>query len=206
MRSTAAILFCALSIAAMTSRADVTQCVDDSGKLLLTDAFCPPGYRANLVVSVPPPAPPPALAMPSASEPDAAQGDVARLEAENRRLRDALAAQRLERLEGVERRLDALDEWPQPQVFGVMPGPLYALPRHRDCPDGKRCGSAPHPRRSEPVTRSREDCGTFGCTPSVIRSPWDGERNAFDPSAPRRPSQHRHSPHAGDARRDASTR
>jgi len=196
-------LVCVLSSAAVTCRADVTQCVDDSGKLLLTDALCPPGYRANLVVSVPPRAQPPAPARPAASELDPARGDVARLEAENRRLRDALAAQRFER---IERRLDALDEWPQPQVFGVLPAPLYALPRHRDCPDGKRCGSVPHARSSEPVARSREGCGTFGCTPSVIRSPWHGERNAFDPSAPRRPSPDRPPPSAGDARRDASKR
>ena len=196
-------LFCGLSVAAVTSRADVTQCVDESGKLLLTDGPCPPGYRANLVVGVPPRVPPPGPAMPAASEPDAAKGDTARLEAENRRLRDALAAQRLGR---IDQRLDTFDDWPEPQVFGVFPAPLHALPRHVERPDGKRWGIKPHARHSKPVARSREGCGTFGCTPSVIRSPWHGERNAFDPSQTRAPSPDRPSPHAGHARRDASRR
>src|SRR5690606_26262528 len=105
----------ALSLIAIPVHADVFRCVSEGDEVLLTDRPCPAGYRTELVVeSVEVPAPPPPAqapgALPEGRTPAAAERPALdRLEEENRRLREALAQQRLER---IEQRLDSLADRP----------------------------------------------------------------------------------------------
>ncbi|HEY7760941.1 MAG TPA: DUF4124 domain-containing protein [Burkholderiales bacterium] len=139
----------ALLIAAAGARADVYQCIGATGKMLLTDSVCPPGYRTNLVVSDPQPqavaaAPqPPAGALPSATASAAAMDRrVLEAEAEADRLRDQLEIERLrselvrDRLDAIEDHLGALND---PQVvYGGLAVPLLVAPKSRfDAPHGK---------------------------------------------------------------------
>jgi len=70
-------------------------------------------------------------------------------------------------------------------AFGSCPsGHRMLIPDPR-CRDGGRCGSPRAPRAPRVVEREAGGCGTFGCTPSLTRAPWDDERAPFD--ATRRP-------------------
>lgn len=194
------VLACSLSALVPPVAADVHQCLDDAGKVLLTDTVCPPGYRLNLTVRAHP-APAPALqqkpavqqAMTSAvaAEPGVidipaigSEAELARLEAENRRLQAALDEQRLDTLE---RRLDARAD--PPQTYGGLPVPLWIAPAIPVCRDGRHC--PPRQETAKPIERPYQGCGTFGCTPTLTHAPWDAQqrhraaqrsRNIADPS------------------------
>ncbi len=164
----------ALSLIALPAHADVFRCVSEGDEVLLTDRPCPAGYRTELVVeSVEVPAPPPPTqapgALPDGRSTVAAESPARdRLEEENRRLREALAEERLER---IEQRLDALADRPDLQVYGTVGIPI-GVPHPRPCRDGSRhCISPPHPPKV--VERPYRGCGTFGCTPTITRTPWD---------------------------------
>jgi len=184
MRGLSLLLFLSGLWASASSYADVSECVDQSGRVVLTDAACPEGFHARVVVPAPlraEPAPDlsrqiprvaPVLPAQDARGPERTAAELERLNAENARLRDALQAQRLDR---VEQRLDALGDWSAPQVFGTFPVPVYAFPHRRPCAHGK-CGAAKPPRPPQRVDRPDGGCGTFGCTPSVTRTPWDRNR------------------------------
>jgi hypothetical protein len=179
-----------LALAAATAGAEVFQCVDAEGRVLLTDAGCPPGFNLNLVVAEPPYSEDEAVAWREEAEDRAALAEAERraAEAEAARLRAALEAERQhdgaqqDRIEALDRKLDALLD--RPQVYGgaaVVPVP--ALPW---------CGSGAgrpwvdcRPRRDPPKARvfrpdAREDCGTFGCPPRITHAPWDDERMQRD--------------------------
>ena len=164
----------ALSLIALPAHADVFRCVSAGDEVLLTDRPCPAGYRTELVVeSVEVPAPPPPTqapgALPDGRSTAAAESPARdRLEEENRRLREALAEERLER---IEQRLDALADRPDLQVYGTVGIPI-GVPHARPCRDGSRhCISPPRPPKV--VERPYRGCGTFGCTPTITRTPWD---------------------------------
>jgi len=169
----------ALMVMALPAHADVFRCVggtDDN--VLLTDRPCPAGYRTELVVeSVEParlPAPLPqapveaAIANPTPPRASEAAPDLSRLEEENRQLREALADQRLDR---IEQRLDDLADRPDTQVYGTIGVPI-GVPHTRLCRDGRRHCTSP-PRKPKVVERPYRGCGTFGCTPRIQRAPWD---------------------------------
>lgn len=187
-------ILCSLCLTCAPSRADVRQCLGEQGSMVLTDAACPSGYREGIIVPSRPTAAgrasahestqaPPGSASPPQSlqqspagdrtetTPDTPARDLARLEAENRSAREALDAHRLERPEP---RFDALDDRAHVEFFGVLPAPLIALPGARHC----RCGDCAV-RRPRSVERPDGGCGTFGCTPTLTRTPWDGERDPF---------------------------
>lgn len=163
----------ALSLIAPPVHADVFRCVSEGDEVLLTDRPCPAGYRTELVVESVVPAPPPPAqvpgALPEGRTPATAETPALdRLEEENRRLREALAQQRLER---IEQRLDSLADRPDLQVYGTVGIPI-GVPHARPCRDGSRhCTSPPRPPRV--VERPNRGCGTFGCTPTITRTPWD---------------------------------
>jgi len=169
----------ALALMALPAHADVFRCVsatDDN--VLLTDRPCPTGYRTELVVESVEAAGPPAPHRPAPVEDAIANPlpprdieqapDRSRLEEENQRLREALAQQRLDRLE---QRVDALADRPDTQVYGTVGVPI-GVPRARPCPDGRRHCTSP-PRKPKVVERPAGGCGTFGCTPRIQRAPWD---------------------------------
>lgn len=193
------LLVCMLSAFVPTAAADVHQCLDSAGKVLLTDAPCPSGYRLNLTVraqAAPAPPVPQETASAAAVEPAAidsrpldAGAELARLEAENRRLHTALSERRLETLE---RRLDAFGD--RSETYGGFPSPLWITPAVPVCRDGKHC--APRPRLGKPIERPYQGCGTFGCTPTFTHAPWDAQqrhraahrvRGTADPSHPSLP-------------------
>ncbi len=168
----------ALTIIALPAHADVFRCVsatDDN--VLLTDRPCPAGYRTELVVESVEPARPPAplpqapVEAAIANPPPRASApapELARLEEENRLLREALADQRLDR---IEQRLDDLADRPNTQVYGTVGVPI-GVPHARPCRDGRRHCTSP-PRKPKVVERLYRGCGTFGCTPRIQRAPWD---------------------------------
>jgi hypothetical protein len=181
-------LICGLILAsgAPVAAAEVFQCVDAEGAVLLTDAGCPPGYTLNLVVGEPR-GPDDGLAWRDEAEERAAQAEAERqaVEAEAARLRAELEAQRLrdslqhERMEALDRKLDALLD--RPQVYGgAALVPVPALPV---CGPGSgrpwvdcrppRAHAKPRVVRPDP----RDHCGTFGCTPGITRAPWDDDRS-----------------------------
>ena len=166
-------LLVAALIFAPGAHADVYQCVDAAGKMLLTDSGCPPEYRVNLVVSEPQPVPaqPDALqsaaASPRAPSAGAAPAGDAAAAAERKRLdaeaeadllRDQLQLERerseltRQRLEAIEGKLDALADPPAvyadwPPVYGGVAVPLFVAPKakHRGF-HGK--AAKPHDRRA----------------------------------------------------------
>ncbi len=188
---------CAVSASA---HGDVRQCIDAAGSMLLTDAACPSGYRAVLVIDVPAPSvtapvvqlPTPGPGQPSSEKAPSNEGthalELERLEAENSQLRASLAAQRLDR---IEQRLDALAVWPEVHSFGVLPLPQRSVRGHH-CDGERRCDVSRVHRPPRPVERADGGCGTFGCTPSLTRSQWDRERDFFD--ARSRPAGTGHAP------------
>jgi hypothetical protein len=187
-------LFIALLIAAPAARADVYQCIDAAGKVLLTDSVCPPEYRTNLVVSEPQSvaaAPqPPSVQTPPASEPAAAM-ERRRLEAEAEAdlLRDQLEMERQrselarDRLEAIEDQLDALAD--VPTVYGGVAVPFLATPKLRpralhgksaklkDSRPCRDCRSHVDAKRRVVPRETRRECGTFGCAPTITHAPWD---------------------------------
>lgn len=201
---------CALALACTPAGGEVFQCVDESGRILLTDSGCPPGFSVNLVVGEPHSPEDELLAYREEAEERAAALDAARLaaEAETARLRaelderrwDEQAAQdRLDtldqdRLDALDRKLDSLLE--QPQVYGgTALVPVPALPL---CGPGGRPWVDCRPRRERYKAQvyrpdSRQNCGTFGCPPGITHAPWDQERRLRDrrdftdrPDLPRR--------------------
>jgi hypothetical protein len=184
---------CALALAPGSSGAEVFQCVDASGKVLLTDSGCPPGYRVNLVVG----------------EPRSAQDDLAysedaqqraldaearnrAAEAEAERLRAQLDAERRrdldqqDRLEALDRKLDALLD--RPEVYGgtaVVPVPALPLcgPNGRPWVDCRPPRERPKVQVHRPGENGARDpyCGIAGCTPGITHAPWDDERRAQPP-------------------------
>jgi hypothetical protein len=120
---------CALVLTCAPADGEVFQCVDEGGRILLTDSGCPPGYSINLVVGEPHPPEDELLAYREEAEERAAAADAARLaaEAETARLRaeledrrweeqaaqDRLGAPDQDRLDALDRKLDSLLERPQ---------------------------------------------------------------------------------------------
>lgn len=155
------------------AHADVYQCVDAAGKMLLTDSGCPPEYRVNLVVSEPQPVPaqpgapeavaaspktPSAGAAPAGDAAAAAERKLLEAEAEADLLRDQLQLERerseltRQRLEAIEDKLDALADMPAvyadwPPLYGGVAVPLFVAPeaKHRGF-HGK--AAKPHDRRA----------------------------------------------------------
>jgi hypothetical protein len=160
--------------------------------MLLTDAGCPPGYNVNLVVAEPGFPHDDAVAYRDAAEDRTAAADAERraAEAEIRRLRAELEAERRhdatrqDRIDMLDRKLDALLE--RPQVYGgaaVVPVP--ALPW---CGPSGRPWVDCRPPRVQPKAQvyrpdPRDSCGTFGCPPSITHAPWDdraGRRDGYE--------------------------
>jgi hypothetical protein len=172
----------------MTAGAEVFQCVDANGRVLLTDAGCPPGYNLNLVVGEPRLPEDEMLAYREEAEARAAVLDAERraAEAEAARLRAELEAERRhgsteqDRIDALDRKIDALLE--RPQVYG---GPVYGgtavvpVPALPWCgPGGGRPWVDCRPPRAQPKSRvfrpdPRDSCGTFGCPPGITHAPWD---------------------------------
>lgn len=175
-----------LALMAATAGAEVFQCVDAGGRVLLTDAGCPAGYTLNLVVAEPRYSEDDALAWRDDAEERAAQAEAERraAEAEAAQLRAALDAERQrdgaqqDRIEALDRKLDALLDRP-PVYGGAALVPVPALPW---CESGAgRPWVDCRPRRDPPKARvyrpdTSEDCGTFGCAPRITHAPWDDER------------------------------
>jgi hypothetical protein len=192
-------LVIALLLAAPAARADVYQCIDAAGKVLLTDSVCPPGYRTNLVVSEPqsvaaaPQAPSaqaagvsdPAGAMERRRLEAEAEADLLRDQLEMERQRSELAR---ERLEAIEDKLDALAD--VPTVYGGVAVPLLVAPKLRPRalhgksakPHDRRlcrdCGSRFDAKRRVAPRDTRRECGMFGCAPTLTHAPWDDQRRA----------------------------
>jgi hypothetical protein len=182
-----------LAIGCNLASAEVFQCLDAEGKILLTDGGCPPGYNVNLVIGEPGSAEDDDVAYREEAEQRIALADAERraAEAEAARLRAELEAQRLrepppdQRVEALDRKLDALLE--RPQVYGgtaVVPVPAlpWCGPAGRPWVD---CRPRPRPNKSNKsqVIRPQRDadrCGTFGCTPGITRAPWDDQRRRPD--------------------------
>jgi hypothetical protein len=172
--------------------AEVYQCVHADGRVLLTDAGCPPEFVARLVVADPAPgaAPPAAAASADPAEVTerealaAAQAQRRAAEAEAARLRAELEAERqgsnAMRLDALDRKVDALLE--RPEVYGgVAVVPVPALPwcgagAGRPWVDCRPRQPHSKPRADAPEPRDR--CGIFGCTPGITYAPWDDERRA----------------------------
>ena len=123
-----------LALGVPVAFAEVYQCVDADGRVLLTDAGCPSGYRENLVVATPPMRPEDQLAYQEELEARAAAADAQReaAQAEVRRLRAQLAAEQAydddqqARIEALDRRLDSVLDAPQvyPGTAAVVPLPV----------------------------------------------------------------------------------
>jgi hypothetical protein len=193
---------CVLALAAEVAQAEVFQCLDADGHILLTDGGCPPGYTVNLVVGQPRSAQADEdLAYREEAEQRIAAADAERraAEAEAARLRAQLDAERMrdgsapdDRIEALDRKLDELLE--RPQVYGgaaLVPVPALPLcgPAGRpwvDCRPHPRPRlqplPKPQPQAHRPGTRDldRDRCGTFGCTPGITHAPWDDERRRPD--------------------------
>jgi hypothetical protein len=167
--------------AAPFATAEVFQCVDAEGAVLLTDAGCPPGYVVNLVVGEPR-RPDDELAWVDQAEERAARAEAERqaAEAEAARLRAELEAQRLregmesDRIDELDRKLDDLLD--RPQVYGgaaLVPVPALPLcgPGGRPWVDCRPPRAPGKPRIVRPDPHDR--CGTFGCPPGITHAPWD---------------------------------
>jgi hypothetical protein len=180
--------------------AEVFQCVDAGGRILLTDGGCPSGYNVNLIVGEPRSAEDDAIAYREEADQRLAVADAERraAEAEAARLRAALEAQRMhegsqqDRIDALDRKLDTLLD--RPQVYGgTALVPVPALPwcgaTGRPWVD---CRPRPKPQAFRPEARdlrpkaqvhrpeARDRCGTFGCTPGITHAPWDDERRLPD--------------------------
>lgn len=178
------VLFIAALLAAAGARADVYQCLDAAGKMLLTDSVCPSGYKTNLVVSDPEPRAVAAAPQPQAGEARAAEDAVARrvlkAEAESDLLREQLELERLrtqlarERLEAIENDLAGLD---QQTFYGGVAVPFFAghKPRFHGKP-GLKDGRGRIDGKTRVISRPPRNCGTFGCTPTITHAPWDDMR------------------------------
>jgi hypothetical protein len=179
--------------------AEVFQCVDSEGAVLLTDAGCPPGYVVNLVVGEPR-RPDDELAWLDEAEERAARAEAERqaAEAEAARLRAELETQRLresmrhDRIDELDRKLDDLLD--RPQVYGgaaLVPVPAlpFCGPGGRPWVDCRPPRAPGKPRIVRPDPRDR--CGTFGCPPGITHAPWDrrddgsgiGDRKRRDPGS-----------------------
>jgi hypothetical protein len=184
---------CVLAFASAAAGAEVFKCVDAGGKVLLTDAGCPPGYRVNLVVGDPRAAQDD-LAYSEDAERRALEADARRREAEAEaaRLRAELDAQRRQdldqqdRLEALDRKLDTLLD--RPEIYGgaaVVPVPALPLcgPNGRPWVDCRPPRERPKPQVHRPGESSARDpyCGIAGCTPSITHAPWDDERRSQPP-------------------------
>lgn len=119
-------------VVALPAAGAVYQCVDASGRLLLTDSPCPAGYQSNLVVNEPP-----ARAL-SAEESARRHAEAAResAEAEAAALRQQLDAQKSrdqaqgQRLQALDDKLDAvLQQQNQSPSLTVIGPPVWAAPR-----------------------------------------------------------------------------
>jgi hypothetical protein len=191
-----------LALVSTAARAEVYQCLDAGGKMLLTDSPCPPGYTANLVVGHPPSPEEDGLAYRDEAEQRAADEEARRraAEAEVARLRAELATERRkddvqqDRIDQLDRKLDALLQ--QPEVYGgtvyggtaVAPVPGWPVcgPGGRPWVDCRpnRPGVEPKPHVLRPEARnssngkSAQDCGIAGCTPGITRFPSDDRRGA----------------------------
>jgi hypothetical protein len=180
-----------LALSCNLASAEVFQCLDEAGKILLTDAGCPPGYNVNLVVGEPRGVEDDELAYREQAEQRMALADAERraAEAEAARLRAELQAQRMreapqeERMDTLDRKLDSLLE--RPQVYGgtaVVPVPAlpWCGPAGRPWVD---CRPRPRPVKppvARPHARDADRCGTFGCTPGITHAPWDDDRRQPD--------------------------
>lgn len=198
-------------VVALPAAGAVYQCVDASGRLLLTDSPCPAGYRSNLVVNEPP------ARAPSAEDAARRHAEAARdsAEAEAATLRQQLDEQKSreqaqgQRLQALDDKLDAVlrQQNTNPSLTVIGP-PVWAAPRALPPCDDRARGlrdrpwvdCRPHaPRRDvgkeadKPPTKAqaqaarqrerdyRRECGITGCTPSISHAPGDDARRARVP-------------------------
>jgi len=190
------LLCLALGVWAPAARAEVYQCVDAGGALLLTDSPCPSGYQTRFVArEVQPKAPVSATAKPPPVPQSTAKSEaqlLASAQAEAALLRVQLETERLrlelvqEQLKLADRQLDAQAE-PTTVGYSVV-GPVLvpALVRHphKHGKPGRPCVDC-RPRVLDDtvkvVARDRwSDCGMFGCTPRITHAPWDDAARARD--------------------------
>lgn len=110
----------------------VYQCVDASGRLLLTDSPCPAGYQSNLVVNEPParaPSADEAARRHAEAQRDSAAAEAAALrqQLDEQKSREQAQGQRLQALDD---KLDAvLEQQNQNPSLTVVGPPLWTAPR-----------------------------------------------------------------------------
>lgn len=188
----------------------VYQCVDATGRLLLTDSPCPAGYQSNLVVSEPParaPSAEEAARRHAEAERDSAEAEAAALrrQLDERKSQDQAQGQRLQALDD---KLDSvLQQQNQNPSLTVIGPPLWSAPRALPPCDERAKGlhnrpwvdCRPHagkgPVGKPPVEKTkaqaqaakqrerdyRRECGIAGCTPSITHAPGDAARRARVP-------------------------
>lgn len=181
----------------------VYQCVDASGRLLLTDSPCPAGYQSNLVVNEPPartPSVEEAARRHAEAARDSAEAEAAALrkQLDDQQSRDQAQAQRLQALDD---KLDsALQQQNQNPSLTVIGPPVWSAPRALPPCDDRAKGAhsrpwidcRPHtgkavgksPGKSAAQTQAaklrerdhRRECGITGCTPTITHAPGDEAR------------------------------
>lgn len=168
-----------LASAGAPAQAAVYQCTGPNGEVLITDIGCPTGYSTDLVVADPPPtkpaAPAPRSAAPQPSPSAPAMEAQHQTELELARLRAQLEQQRLD---AMDRKLDALLET-GPVYGGVVGVPIGAIKPFPLCKGRPgqvawvNCRPERGNRRPQVSRNPAPSCGIVGCTPSIIRRPGE---------------------------------